>query len=65
MSFKENRAVRYFYEAKEELGKVAWPSRKEAIRSTLTVIGVSIGIAVYLGALDYGFNVLLEKLVIK
>jgi preprotein translocase subunit SecE len=65
MNFKENKLVRYFYEAKEELGKVAWPTRREIVRSTLTVIGVSLGIALYLGALDFGFNTLLEKLIVK
>ena len=65
MNIKENKLVRYFYEAKEELGKVAWPSRRETVRSTLTVIGVSLGVAVFLGALDFGFNTMLEKLIVK
>ena len=63
MKFKENKLVRYFYEAKEELEKVTWPSRKETIRSTLTVIGVSLSVAVFLGALDFGFSKALETLI--
>jgi len=63
MKFKENKLVRYFYEAKEELEKVAWPSRKETVRSTLIVIGVSLGVAVFLGALDFGFSKALETLI--
>ncbi len=63
MKLKENKLVRYFYEAKEELEKVAWPSRKETIRATLIVVGVSVGIALFLGALDFGFSKALETLI--
>lgn len=63
MKFKENKLVRYFYEAKEELEKVTWPSRKETVRSTLIVIGVSLGMAIFLGALDYGFSTALQALI--
>ena len=65
MKFKENKAVRYFYEAKEELEKVAWPTRNETIRATLIVIGVSLAVAVFLGALDFGFNSALQALIAK
>ena len=63
MSLKENKIVKYFYEAKEELEKVNWPSRKETLMSTLLVIGVSVGTAVFLGALDFGLNKALAALV--
>jgi preprotein translocase subunit SecE len=63
MSFKENKLVRYFYEAKEELEKVAWPTRQETIRSTLIVVGVSLGMAIFLGALDFGFSSGLQYLI--
>ena len=63
MKFKENRLVRYFYEAKEELEKVTWPSRKETVRSTLIVIGVSLGVSLFLGALDFGFSTALQTLI--
>lgn len=63
MKFKENKIVKYFYEAKEELEKVTWPSRKETINSTLVVIGVSLGTALFLGALDFGFSTALQALI--
>lgn len=63
MNFKENKLVRYFYEAKEELEKVAWPSRKETVRSTLIVVGVSLGVSLFLGALDFGFSSGLQYLI--
>lgn len=63
MSLKDNKLVRYFYEAKVELEKVTWPSRKETLMSTLTVIAVSVGTAAFLGALDFGLNKALEALI--
>ena len=65
MSLKENKIVRYFYEAKEELEKVTWPSRKETIMATLLVIGVSVGTAVFLGALDFGLSKALAALIAR
>ncbi len=63
MNLKENKLVKYFYEAKEELEKVTWPTRKETIMSTLIVIAVSVGTAVFLGALDFGLNKGLSALI--
>ncbi|MFA5853512.1 MAG: preprotein translocase subunit SecE [Patescibacteria group bacterium] len=63
MSLKENKVIRYFYEAKEELEKVAWPTRRQTIISTLIVIGVSVGTAAVLGGLDYGLNLALQAII--
>ena len=54
--------VNYIKSAVEELKKVVWPTKKEAIAHTLLVIGISIVIAFFLGALDYIFNLGLEQL---
>ena len=40
-------------EVKTELAKVVWPTRKQTIQYTLTVIVFSIVIALILGAFDY------------
>jgi preprotein translocase subunit SecE len=40
-------------EVKSELAKVVWPTRKQTIQYTLTVIVFSIIIALILGAFDY------------
>ncbi|MEK7570628.1 MAG: preprotein translocase subunit SecE [Patescibacteria group bacterium] len=53
----------YFREAYEELKKVSWPTRKQTIQDTLVVIGVSVGVAIFLGALDLGLTAGLEKLI--
>ena len=63
MAFTDNKIIRYFIEAKEEMKKVIWPSRKEATNHTLLVIGISLGMAAFLGGLDYLFNLGLEKLI--
>ncbi|OGK21985.1 preprotein translocase subunit SecE [Candidatus Roizmanbacteria bacterium RIFCSPHIGHO2_01_FULL_39_8] len=36
----------------EELKKVTWPSRKETIRLTVIVIGISLIIGLYIGIID-------------
>jgi len=40
-------------EVKEELGKVAWPSREQTIRYTILVILVAVAVGLFLGGLDY------------
>jgi preprotein translocase subunit SecE len=45
----------------DELRKVVWPTRREAIRLTLMVLAVCIAMAAFLGTLDYGFSELVTK----
>ena len=49
----------------EEMKKVSWPTKKETKNYTLLVIGISLGMAAFLGILDYIFNLGLEQLVSK
>lgn len=44
---------KFFLEVKEELGKVAWPSRDQTIRYTILVIIVAAAVGLFLGGLDY------------
>lgn len=55
--------LRFLVEVKNELYKVTWPSRSDTIRLTLIVIGISIGIGIYLGALDLLFTEMLKLLI--
>lgn len=57
-----NPVVTYVKESKEELKKVAWPSRQAVVRDTAIVIGVSLITAVFFGALDFGLSAGLQKL---
>ncbi|MDE2019002.1 MAG: preprotein translocase subunit SecE [Patescibacteria group bacterium] len=57
------RIKHFFAEARQELRHVNWPTRDEAIRLTAIVIGISLGLAVFLGACDYVFASALKSLV--
>ena len=45
-----------------ELKKVVWLTRRETIYLTLLVLIVSITVGLVLGAIDYGFTNLINKL---
>ncbi|MBI3572957.1 MAG: preprotein translocase subunit SecE [Candidatus Kerfeldbacteria bacterium] len=55
------RLFNYFRESREELRKVVWPSRTETRNNTLLVIGITLFIAVFLGAIDIGLNFIIAK----
>ncbi len=48
------RALQFFKDVKAELFKVVWPSRKDTLRYTITVIVFSLVVAGILGAADFG-----------
>jgi len=58
-----NKLVNYFKGSREELGKVSWPNRETTINHTVMVIGISIAVALFLGAIDYGLSKILEVLI--
>ncbi|HTM69208.1 MAG TPA: preprotein translocase subunit SecE [Candidatus Binatia bacterium] len=62
ISLGSNRLVAYVKESKDELRKVAWPSRKVVVRDTVIVVCVSVSMAVFFGVIDYGLSMGLEKL---
>lgn len=43
----------FLKEVREELMKVAWPSREQTIRYTILVILVAVAVGLFLGGLDY------------
>jgi len=51
-----NRIISYIKASIEEMKKVTWPTRKETYNYTLLVIGISLAIALFLGALDFIFT---------
>jgi len=57
------KTINYIKESIEEIKKVTWPTKKETKQYTLLVIAISIAVAIYLGALDYIFNLILELLI--
>lgn len=50
--------VSFLKEVREELNKVAWPSRKQTLRYTILVILVAVVVGLFLGGLDYILTVL-------
>lgn len=58
-----NKLVNYLKESKTELKKVTWPTRQQTTTHTLLVIGISLGVAVFFGLLDYVLALGVEKLI--
>lgn len=54
------KLIDYLKSTRMEAKSVNWPSRKETLRLTLLVIGISLIIAAYLGLLDFIFIKILE-----
>ena len=55
-----NKLTNYIKASIEEMKKVTWPTKKETQNYTFLVIGVSLAVAAFLGALDYIFTIGLD-----
>jgi len=60
---KRLNPIGFLKEAREELGKVTWPSKKETIRYSTIVICVTVGLAGFFTVLDWALTLGLDKLV--
>lgn len=58
-----NKINAFLKDVKLEMGRVNWPTGKETTRYTLIVIGMSLFLAVFLGALDFIFVKILNLLI--
>lgn len=56
-------ATHFLRDAKIELKKVKWPSRKELIASTIMVLILVIAVAFYLGVVDFFLNMIINKII--
>ncbi|HNU96975.1 MAG TPA: preprotein translocase subunit SecE [Candidatus Portnoybacteria bacterium] len=56
-----NKLTNYLKEVRVELKKVNIPTKKETIKYTLIVIGLSLVVALFLGGLDFLFTFLISK----
>ncbi len=63
MNITDNKLTRYLKESRQELKKVVWPTRRETVRNTLIVIGISVAVAAFLGVADYLLNLGLENII--
>ena len=57
MTREDNAVVKYLKETRAELRKVTWPTRDEAKNLTLIIVAVTVVMAVFLGVLDYLFQI--------
>ena len=54
---------RFLKEVRQEMSKVVWPTRREVMKLTLTVIAVAALVSLFVTALDYFFSRLVRILV--
>lgn len=62
ITLKNNPPVNYLRNSREELRKVTWPSRARVTRDTLIVIGLSLAVGAFFGAIDHIFNIGLQEM---
>ena len=58
------KIVEFLKEVKLETKKVNWPSRKETIKYTLIIVGVSFAVAAFLGGLDFIFTTIINEFIL-
>jgi preprotein translocase subunit SecE len=51
-----DKVINYIKEVIEEAKRVTWPTRKQTIFFTVTVLIISVAVAYYLGLLDFLFG---------
>jgi preprotein translocase subunit SecE len=62
---KIEAAKQFLREVKQELKKVTWPSRKDALSGTAVVLVAVFIIALFLGIVDSGLSSLIRELLKK
>jgi preprotein translocase SecE subunit len=58
-----DKVVSFFNSSIDELKRIQWPSKKETIRLTGFVIGVSLGVGFFVMFFDYIFAQLVTLLI--
>lgn len=58
-----NQAITFLKEVREELDKVVWPTKNQAIRYTILVVIVATSVGLALGGLDYILTLLTDFLI--
>ena len=59
-----NWIIKFLKEVRLETKKVNWLTRQELLNYTLVVVGFMLAMALFFGAIDYGFSLLLQKFVL-
>ena len=58
-----NFIVKYINDTRAELGRVTWPTREETKNLTLVIVAVTLAMAIFLGTLDYLFQVVVAGVI--
>lgn len=56
-----NKVADYFKNSYAELTKVNWPTRSQIVNLTIIVIAFSLVLAGFIGAVDYGFSRVIQR----
>lgn len=59
---QSNRLITYFRDSFQELKRVVWPNRKQAIQHSVVVIILSFVVAAFLAGLDIIFSQGMDRL---
>ncbi|OGN13848.1 MAG: preprotein translocase subunit SecE [Candidatus Yanofskybacteria bacterium RIFCSPHIGHO2_02_FULL_43_22] len=59
------KLTQFLKEVRHELSKVIWPTKNQVIQYTIVVVAISLAVAIFLGLLDFIFEWLLNKFVIR
>jgi preprotein translocase subunit SecE len=59
-----SRIKKFLSEAQNEIRHVNWPTRQEATRLTMIVIGIAVVLAIFLGSFDYLFSFLIKNFIL-
>jgi len=51
-----NRIKLFLLESRQEFEHINWPDQKQTIKLVLIVIGISVGVSLFLGAFDFIFD---------
>jgi len=60
-----SKIVSFLKEVYLEIKKVNWPTRKETVKYTMMVIGISAAVAAFLGGLDFIFSRFLNIFILR
>jgi preprotein translocase subunit SecE len=53
----------YIKNSIKELKRVSWPTKNQAIKNTFLVVGISLGVAAFLGIIDFFLTQVLQLII--
>ena len=58
------KILTFLKEVKLEVKKVSWPRKRDILKNTLIVIGISLALAIFLGGVDFIITTILNKFIL-